>query len=317
MIRKLMLILMVLLLASCQSKDIKVKQYYIAVIPKTGTSNFYRDVKAGVDSAASEHGVRVTFDGSLNEEDWEMQNFYLEKAIDAKADAIVISPIDSSKSSELLKKAIKNGITVVTMDSKVDIDKIYGYVGTDNYQSGKMMAQHLKETYTEKISVGIVDFNDQSDSTLKRRQGFIEELSKYDNTKIESIIKTSSNVSDTSDLTKKMIQDNPSINTIVTFSENTTMGVGYAIRDLSKQDDIMVFGYDNNERIIGMIESCEIDKIIVQNSFAIGYMAIETAINGIESKGKKQDDIFTDILIVDLDNLYEYNNQKFVFSFYN
>ena len=74
----------------------KTADYNIAVIAKSTGSDFWQNVKRGVNAAAIEYNTNVTFIGPENEEDWSAQNTMIVSAVARGADAIVLSAIDLS-----------------------------------------------------------------------------------------------------------------------------------------------------------------------------------------------------------------------------
>ena len=78
---------------------------------------------------------------------------------------------------------------------------------------------------------------------------------------------------------KEMLLSDSRINVVVTFNEWTSLGVGWAIRDLNRADRIQVVAFDSNVVSVGMLETGEVDALIVQNPYAMGYLGVETAAN--------------------------------------
>lgn len=303
-----------MMLVSCSS-SVNHEQFYIAVIPKQGRSSFFREVASGVNTAATEYGVRTTFEGAHNEEDYETQNSLIKRAINANADAIVISAIDENKSNELLEEAVSKGIVVITIDSGVTYEGISQHIGTDNMESGRIAAKELCSMEPGQLNIGIVNFEKHTKNAIEREAGFMEQIEKESSVRIMDSVSTVSNASEAADATKELLEQNPTINAIVAFNEYTSLGVGYMIREMNRQNDIHVVAFDNNAESIGMIENNEIDRLIVQNPFAMGYLAIESAVKEIEKKHTIEPEQFTEVLVVSRSNLYEYENQKFVFPF--
>ena len=52
---------------------------------------------------------------------------------------------------------------------------------------------------------------------------------------------------------------------VVTFNEWTSLGVGWAIRDLDRGDRTQVVAFDSNVVSVGMLETGEVDALIVQD----------------------------------------------------
>ena len=86
----LLALIMTALMCSCGSADSK---RYIAVIVKSVNSDFFVNMQKGVESAATEYNVTVTFEGPENEEDYLTQNLLIDVAVKNGADAILLSAI--------------------------------------------------------------------------------------------------------------------------------------------------------------------------------------------------------------------------------
>lgn len=288
---------------------------YIAVITKSTASNFWKTVYSGVSTASIEYNVNVTFEGPEHEEDFETQNFMLERAIENKAKAIVFSAIDYNKSVEVVEKALDAGIQVVIIDSDINTDKVKAHIGTDNYEAGRQSGEALLKQSQGELYVGIVNFDKNSFNGQERQRGVLDVLEESGRAVVSSIVNVDSNIPDASNGTKQMLSDHPEINSIVTFNEWTTLGVGYAIQDLGLLEETTVVGFDNNVISVGMLETGEMDALIVQNPFAMGYLGIETACSLLGGKEILEDQIHTETLTATRENLFEEASQKLIFPF--
>ena len=81
-----------------------------------------------------------------------------------------------------------------------------------------------------------------------------------------------STITDAREGTERMLLDNPQINVIVTFNEWTTLGVGDAVEALGAGERTQVVAFDSNVKSIGMLEKGNVDALIVQNPYAMGYL---------------------------------------------
>lgn len=298
-------------LAGCGSGNIDAK-VEIAVITKSTRSNFWRTVESGVNTAAVEYNAKVSFQGPENEEDYEAQNEMIEKAVKDKVDAIVLSAIDSCASVAAVEAAREQGIPIVIIDSGIESDVPGAVISTDNYAAGGMAAEPVLDLEGN-IKVGIVNFDKVSANGQQREQGFRDALKEKENIAIFETVYVESNISSAMKGAKQLIEAHTDLNIIVTFNEWTTLGVGYAIEELKCKDQIQVIGFDNNVISIGMLETGEIDGLIVQNPFAEGYLGVETAYQLVKSKRKKGKDIVTDTAFITKENMYEKESQKILF----
>ncbi len=286
----------------------------VAVITKTTTSKFFKIVYSGAKTAASEYNIEVTCDGPDNENDYEKQNELIEKAMEDEVGAIVISAIDKDNSIKLLEKAKQKGIHVIVIDSGINSDLVEARIETDNYDAGRKMALALiEEKNFEGRKIGIVNFNSDSENVLGRESGFIDTIEMNGNAEIIGKINVDSNVAKAKNGALDFIDTYPDIDTIVTFNEWTTLGVGYAIEERELQDEIKVIGFDNNVISVAMLESGEIDGLIVQNPYAMGYLGVEIAYQLIKGNALEETDITTDIMYITRANLYDQASQEILF----
>jgi ribose transport system substrate-binding protein len=286
----------------------------VAVITKTTTSKFFKIVYSGAKTAASEYNIEVTCDGPDNENDYEKQNELIEKAMEDEVGAIVISAIDKDNSIKLLEKAKQKGIHVIVIDSGINSDLVEARIETDNYDAGRKMALALiEEENFEGRKIGIVNFNSDSENVLGRESGFIDTIETNGSAEIIGKINVDSNVAKAKNGALDFIDTYPDIDTIVTFNEWTTLGVGYAIEERELQDEIKVIGFDNNVISVAMLESGEIDGLIVQNPYAMGYLGVEIAYQLIKGNTLEETDITTDIMYITRANLYDQASQEILF----
>ena len=73
---------------------------------------------------------------TIPEADIEKQVAIVEDVISKKPDAIVIASTSSDATVPALEKAIDQGIAVVTIDNKVNSDKIPAFLATNNKVGG-------------------------------------------------------------------------------------------------------------------------------------------------------------------------------------
>ena len=111
-----------------------------------------------------------------------------------------------------------------------------------------------------------------------------------------------------------LIKEHPEINAIVTFNEWTSLGVGWAIRGQGLADATRVVAFDSNVVNVGMLETGEVDALIVQNPYAMGYLGVEAAYRLLN--GQKVTAVTdTDTVVVTRENMYDEACQRILFTF--
>ena len=305
---------MTVCLCACSKTDSK---EYIAVIAKAVNSDFWHNVNNGVLSAATEYNVTVTFEGPENEENYYAQNSLIENAVKNGADAIVLSAIDYNNSVATVNAAVREGVKVIAIDSDVNSDAVSLFIGTDNIAAGKEAGKAAVDGFSadSEIIIGLVNYNANTDNGNQREKGFREYIGTVSNARIAASVTAESNEKSATAAAEKLLRQNPRINVIVGFNEWMTLGVGNAVKNLGLSKKVRSVGFDSNLISVGMLETGEMDALIVQNPFAIGYLGVEKAAALISGESLPSGEIYTDVTRVTKENIFDNDIQKILFRF--
>lgn len=305
--------------AGCTGGNLSSKSKTVAVITKGSDSDFWNDVKNGAFSAATEYNIDITFEGPDSEEDYESQNKMIENAVSKNVGAIVLSAIDYEKNAPAVQKAIDKGIKVITVDSDVDANGKELFIGTDNVSAGKKAAEQAIELCKNKkaVNIGIVNYGENTENGKQRLKGFTDYIEKVKNAKVVASVNVESNAESATLGAKQLIEENKGINVLIGFNEWSTLGVGCAIKELNLKDEVFGIGFDSNVNCVGMLETGEIDTLIVQNPFSMGYLSVSKAAELLLGNAKTDGVIETDTYVVNRKNMFSPDVQKILFSFSN
>ena len=316
--RTFLILFLILALLSCTwgcGKKAETGKIRVAVITKSTTSAFWKSAYAGVRAASTEYNTSITFEGPDSEDDYETQNRMVREAIEDGADAIVFSAVDYDNNADAIDQAAQQGIKVIIIDSDVNSTGVSCRIGTDNYEAGCMAGQAALESDAEELYVGIVNYGINSANGQQREEGCRDTLGQDARVKEITTINVLSTMEDSREGAKKLLLSNPEINVVVTFNEWTSLGVGWAIRDLNLADSVHVVAFDSNVVSVGMLETGEVDALIVQNPFAMGYLGIETAVKLVNGQSNIPTEVDTSTTIITKENMYEPESQKIMFPF--
>lgn len=290
-------------------------RHYVAVIAKSTTSAFWKSVFAGANAAGTEYNLILTIEGPENEEDYQTQNEMIRTAVREGAEVIVFSAVDYHANAEAINEAAEKGVKIVVIDSDVDSDRVSCRISTDNYQAGRMAGRAILADSQEELRVGIVNFDKNSANGQQREEGLREELSGDDRVQIIDAVNVLSTTEDSRAGTINMLREHPEINVIATFNEWTSLGVSYAIRELNLAEETAVVAFDSNVVCVGMLETGEVDALIVQNPYAMGYLGVECAYNLINNLPVENTQVDTATTVITRENMFEEEGQKVLFSF--
>lgn len=301
---------------ACANNNVSTTKKQIAVIVKSQNSEFWQTVKKGVDAAATEYNVSVTFESPENEEDYMTQIKMIDSAVNSGANAIILSAIDYDRCADAVTRAAQKGVKIVTIDSTVHSTAVNMFIGTDNFSAGKTAAEAAVDGFSsdEKISIGVINCNESTDNGQRREEGFKDYINNVENANIVQVVNVDSTVNSATIGAINLLKKYPNINVLVGFNEFMTLGIGNAIKQLGLSNKVRAIGFDSNILSVNMLESGEMDALIVQNPFSIGYLGIKHAVDIIEGNATDMT-VYTQTSLITKENMFYEENQKILFRF--
>lgn len=305
------LFLLTFLASGCASSD---GIGEIAVIVKATDSDFWRSVSDGVKAASTEYNVTTTFTGPDNEEDYLTQNSMIVSAVARGVDAIVVSAIDYELSADAIDAAAAAGVRVIMIDSGVDSDKTECFIGTDNSEAGRLAGEAAMNLFPGgKAVIGLVNCESEAENLVERERALKAFIAENNGT-IAGEVSVPSDTESARLGALELISEHPEINVLVGFNEWSTLGIGFAIREKGLSESVSAVGFDNNIISVGMLETGEMDVLLVQNPFAIGYLGVQCAVE-LLSGNRVSELTQTATSVITKDNMFDSGNQRILFRF--
>lgn len=258
---------------------------YIPVISKGFQHQFWQAVRQGSEQAAKDLGVDITFEGPENESQVDKQMEMLQAALNKKPSAICFAALDSKAAIPLLQKAKDAGIPVVGFDSGVDSDIPVSTAATDNIAAAGVAADKMAELIGGSGKVAIIVHDQTSQTGVTRRDGFVNRIKeKYPNIQVVDIQYGGGDQLKSTDLAKAIIQANPDLKGFFGANEGSIIGVLNAVKELKKEGQIVVIGYDSGKQQIDAIRAGTEAGAITQNPIGIGYKCVEAAVKAVKGE---------------------------------
>lgn len=263
---------------------------YIPVISKGFQHQFWQAVKQGSEQAAKDYNVDITFEGPATEAEVDKQIEMLQAALAKNPAAICLAALDSKAAIPLLEEAKAKGIPVVGFDSGVDSDIPVATASTDNIAAAALAADKMAELIGGAGKVAVLVHDQTSRTGIDRRDGFVNQIkSKYPNIEIVNIDYGGGDHQKSTDIAKAVIQANPELKGYFGANEGSIIGVLNAVKELGKEGQIVVIGYDAGKQQKDAVRSGAEAGAITQNPVGIGYKCVEAAVKAI--KGEKVDKV--------------------------
>ncbi|MDX1933417.1 MAG: substrate-binding domain-containing protein [Capsulimonadales bacterium] len=258
------------------------KKLTVAVIPKGLTHVFWQSVKAGAEKAGGEMNVTVEWQGAQKETDTAAQIGIVENAINRKVDGIVLAPLDKAALAGVIKKAHSTDIPLTVIDSAADVaeSEYVSFVATDNKKGGEMAAERLGKLLDGKGKVAFIPVQPNSASTMEREAGF-EETMKSRFPAI-TVIRTNYGMNDRANslkVTEDVLTANPDIVGIFGPNEPAIIGALQAVKNRNLVGKVKLVGFDSTKQLEDSLEKGDIDSLIVQNPFKMGYEGVRTIVD--------------------------------------
>ena len=257
----------------------------IAFSLKTITNDaFQKAIADSVESAAKSAGVKFTLVTAGQQTAVSTQVSQVEDLIAKGVDGIVLSPMDSKAVIPVLKKAKEAGIPVVLVDQTIEAnneDLYLSYIGTDNFNAGKVAGQTLAKALGNKGNVLIVRGANGSSAGDQRVDGFKAGIA---GTGLVVVGEQPGNWANDKamQVTENMLQANSDIQGLFTASDVMLNGILTAL-DNANKTSVKILSVDGSDDVKQMIKDGEVYGSMAQFPDVMGTKAIELlmgAING-------------------------------------
>jgi ribose transport system substrate-binding protein len=298
-------------LSGCGSKsDVK---YKIAVIPKGLTHQHWESVHRGAERAAADLKalgipVEIIWDGPRKESDSQEQIAIIDRLPNRGVHGMVLAPQDKKSMVDPVARTVDQKIPVVIIDSGLDEeetrknpDLFIKYVATDNYNGGKMAGAKLLEILTKEgkndMKVALFRYQPGSESTEQREKGFLDAIraakdkgakvtvvsdEKYAGATVDTALKEAGPW--VRQLKKAGVQG------VFAVNESATHGLLMALRTeamvgstAEKEGEAMrLVGFDSSETLIRAVHDGDVQGLVVQDPYAMGYLAVWTLVRHLE-----------------------------------
>jgi ribose transport system substrate-binding protein len=258
---------------------------YIPVISKGFQHQFWQAVKLGAEKAATELNVDITFEGPETEAQVDKQIEMLQTALDKNPAAICLAALDSKAVIPLLEKAKAANIPVIGFDSGVDSDIPVTTAATDNIAAAGTAADKMAELIGDEGEVAVIVHDQTSRTGIDRRDGFLNRMKEaHPNITVVDVQYGAGDHLKSTDLAKAIIQAHPNLKGFFGANEGSIIGVLNAVKELGKEKQIVVIGYDSGQQQMDAIRSGVEAGAITQDPIGIGYKCVEAAVKAINGE---------------------------------
>lgn len=262
----------------------------IGFMPK-GDSTYWATVKDNIDKTASENKFKVITKAPKSESNYKEQKEIMQEMIKNKVSVILLAPCSVTELIPDIKDANKQGIPVILIDTDVNREllaienaKVESFVGTDNYEGGKLVGERAVEKAEGKGNVAVLNGIIGQTNGEARCKGF-EDVVKSAGMNVVASVATNWTKEDGYSKAKTLLLAYPDIKSIFAANEDIAHGALEAVRELDR--NVLIETFDNSQETINDINEGKIDATVSQHPEIMAKNSVEAAKNIIN--GNKTD----------------------------
>ena len=263
----------------------------VALVLKTLNHPFFVDMRRGAQEAADRLGVTLQVQAAEREIDVEKQMQIVENLIQTGIQALCITPSGSREIVSALVKAKDAKVPIVVVDTRVDAKaaadagvRTETFVGSDNYEGGKLAGDYLVKVSGGKGRVGILEGIPGHETGDSRLRGFRDALKASPGITIAASQPANWERDQGFNVFQNMLQAHPDIDSVFACSDLMALGAIEAIAAAGKTGRIRVIGFDALDDAKKAIAAGTMEASVAQFPAEMGRVAVESAVKVIRGE---------------------------------
>jgi ribose transport system substrate-binding protein len=261
------------------------KKKVIAVIPKATSHVFWVAVERGAQQAGKDLNVEVLWNGAASETDYSRQIQIVDSMINRRVDGLALAATERKALVASAERAVRQGIPVTIFDSGLEFDNYTTFVATNNYEGGKLAARALAKLINGKGDVAIVKHVPGSGSTMDRERGFEDAIkAEFPGVKIVAEQYGMSDRSKARAAAENILTAQPNLAGLFGSAEPSSVGASLAVKARNLAGKVKVVAFDSSDSLVQDLKAGDIQAIVVQDPFQIGYQAVSSLVDKLNGK---------------------------------
>ncbi|MDR1491808.1 MAG: substrate-binding domain-containing protein [Planctomycetaceae bacterium] len=239
---------------------------------------------AGAKKAAEKNNIQLIWLEPTNQENLEQQVSFLNQSINRQVDGVIISPLDKFLIKKPLKRADELQIPYLFFDTNLftESKEHVPVVTSDDFSAGKLAADHMAKILHQKGKIIILRYSSLSTSTLKREEGFLEQIKNYTEMEVVNSEYYAGTVNSfaqekAENLLRLFLRGNQlKIHGIFVSHGQTGVNMLNALKATNLNGKIRFITFGTEDELVSGVLSLNIDALVVPRKVYTGYAAVET-----------------------------------------
>ena len=268
----------------------------IAFVMKTANNPFFIEMQRGAEEEAKKLGVNLIVQAAEREVDVEKQMQIVENLIQTKIAALCVTPSGSREIVPAINKANSANIPVVIVDTRVDAKtlsdsngKIATFIGSDNYEGGKLAGERIAKQLGGKGKVAVLEGIPGHETGDSRLKGFRDALKATPSIEIVASQTANWERDQGFNVFQNILQSHPDVQAVFACSDLMALGALEAIAAAKKTGQIIVIGFDASDEARKAVLNGTMDATVAQSPATMGAMAVQNAYHLIKGEPVKEE----------------------------
>jgi len=257
----------------------------IALVMKTANNPFFIEMQKGAEEAAKRLNVELVVQAAEREVDVEKQMQIVENLIQTRVAALCVTPSGSREIVPAIDKANRANIPVVIVDTRVDAKalsesggKVATFIGSDNYEGGKLAGEFLAKKLGGKGKVAVLEGIPGHETGDSRLRGFRDALKATPGVEIVASQTANWERDQGFNVFQNILQSHPDLQAVFACSDLMALGAVEAIAAAKKTGQLTVVGFDATSEARKAILGGTMEASVAQSPEQMGALAVENAV---------------------------------------
>jgi len=246
------------------------EQYFLVTV--NTQIPYWQTAATGFAKAASEMHVQGSVAGPNNyDPKAEQQEF--RRVAQLKPAGILVSPADPDLMKADIDAAIAAGIPVITVDTDSSASKRLSFIGTDNYEAGRLGGEIVSRSLQGNGRVAIFTMPEQTNLN-ERYRGYMEILTAYPHVAVLPVVDIKGDPQIAFDQAQKLIAANTKVDAFVCLDALGGKGVAKALNAAHVTGKTLI-AMDSDPETLEWIRKGVIQGTISQRPFTMGFVGLK------------------------------------------
>ncbi|HEX3018108.1 MAG TPA: substrate-binding domain-containing protein [Caproicibacter sp.] len=282
--------------------------YEVSVICRSENSETWSTIKQGIDQAAKDLNIDVSFITLSSRNNTKEQASLISREVNNGTDAVVIAPVDSAQLKKPIEDSLKK-VPVIAMQSTVSGVSGLQTISCDNVGMGAALAKELNASGDDSSEVVVLRNSMSCTNVSDYAKGIQAELR---NRRL-LYCDVPDDARDAYNTVRQSLLEHPN-DIFVALDAETLESVAQAKRDLRTLcQQTKIYGIGRTNKVVSFLEEKSIDAIAVENDFNLGYLCIKAAAERINNTNTGNANI--NYLIIKNSNMYQSDCERMLFPF--